>query len=244
MTQAVSINAAVPDWASTGLYAAPGDLITITVPSAMVNTGYGIRISSHSDDISGTSSWQRMPVVSRTFSITSTTMQVANAFGGAIYITVPSGKSGTYSVTIQNAVRAPYFVLGTTTDADWVSTIRQYPGTYAELVSPRTIIMVPSSQVATLANPTALMTWWDNVMAYQDDLNGSPNPRKRAERFNCDIQISAAGCTRATRFNPTALPARCRSILPNCRATAVGGTSTRPATTTRTATGTSAAWAK
>ena len=177
---------------STGLYAAPGQQVTITVPTSAAGQGLKIRLNNHTDDISGQSTWSRVPSgISRTFSIDNTTTTVAGAFGGHIYLEAPAGTEiGNIDVTISGAIEAPYFVLGEDTNADWIDSIRDNPAPYAELSSGNVIISLPSSMIRDLENPEELMTYWRDVVYAQDYLAGTHEDRTRAERINIDVQIS------------------------------------------------------
>ncbi len=179
-------------WLSTGLYAAPGETISVTVPASLVNLGWTVKISSHDDDVTPRTSFMRMPYgISRDERITSTSMQLGSVYGGMIYFVKPTtSTTASYSVTVSNAMEAPYFVLGQTTDADWISSIRNLSAPQAELVCSGIIISMHSSDIRALNNPTAVMTYWQNIVATQDDLTNSPVPRLRPERIDDDLQIS------------------------------------------------------
>jgi hypothetical protein len=193
----VAINTDKTGWLDTGMYAAPGDLVTVTLPSSMVGQGYTIRLGGHVDNISSRSGWNRVPFgVSRNFEVNSTTTQVASAFGGAIYIDVGGQAAGTAPnlgnivLTIDGAIAAPHFVLGQTSDTDWINTIRNHPGPYAEFVSEHLAFSVPSTWIRTLNNPTELMTYWDDAVTFQDFVGGFENLRTGPDRINLDVQIS------------------------------------------------------
>ena len=115
VTQQITLDTTRGRWHATGLYAAPGELVTVTVPSSLVNEHYSIRINAHTDWV-GRSTLERLPYVHRSYDITSTTMQVANAFGGSIFIDLGGGvydtppNLGDVEITIANAVEQPYFV--------------------------------------------------------------------------------------------------------------------------------------
>ena len=49
VTRTLRIDTAVPRWHSTGLYAAPGETITVTVPQAAAAMGLKVRIGAHTD---------------------------------------------------------------------------------------------------------------------------------------------------------------------------------------------------
>ncbi|KAL3925280.1 MAG: hypothetical protein SGILL_000521 [Bacillariaceae sp.] len=201
VTQTVEIDTSRGRWHPTGLYAAPGELISVTVPAEMVDQGFRIRINAHTDNIGKRDSWERPPYVHRWYGISSTTFNVANAFGGAIFVDLGGNARstppnlGTMPVTISNAVEHPYFVLGKHNDDDWVTSLRDKPAPYAVFVCEDLIIVQRSEESASLTEPTRLMEWWQKVVDLQDEMaaydeDGVPS-RTSAEIINTDIQNSA-----------------------------------------------------
>lgn len=195
----VTIDGNKSGWVATGLYAVPGELVTLHLPANLVGRGYEIRINGHRDDISPREGWHRIPYgVSRSFAINSGTVEVANAFGGQIYIDFGGGAEGgspglgDVSLVIDGAIAAPLFVLGETTDQEWIASLRDNPAPYAELVSDHVAMSVPAAWIRDLENPTALMQYWDNVVAFQDWVGGLENLRTGPERINYDVQIRFA----------------------------------------------------
>lgn len=67
ISKSVAVDTSVPQWHSTGLYAAPGVPITVTLPANM--NGYSVRIGSHTDTLYQLDSWKRAPDISRSFAI-------------------------------------------------------------------------------------------------------------------------------------------------------------------------------
>jgi hypothetical protein len=196
-SRSYTINAtnASSQWLSTGLYAAPGDVVTLTVPADLVDAGWSWKIGSHDDNNSGVSVYRRMPTgISRDVPINATTtIHTGSVYGGMIYLVKPAtsaNESATYQVQIANALKAPTFVLGETTDAEWVATIRDYPAPQTELISNNLIISMHSSDTHSLTNPTSVMTYWNDIVAVQDHLVNAPVPRTRPERIDDDLQIS------------------------------------------------------
>ena len=198
VTRVVTIDTSRARWRPTGLYAAPGELVSVTVPAALVGNGYKIRINPHISVIgSARSSWERPPSVHRSFPIDATSVDIANAFGGAIFIDLGGNNAyatppniGDQSLTIAGAIEHPYFRIGTHTDQQWIDTIRDTPAPYTVLETANYIIHVPSSKCTTLTQPTALMNWWNNIVSMQDDLAARLEPRTSAELMNIDTQIS------------------------------------------------------
>lgn len=194
---AVTINTDKTGWLETGVYAVPGELVTLTVPAGLAGQGYVVRISGHRDNISGRSSWQRVPYgVSPSFAIDSNSVEIAGAFGGAIYIDVGGEAAGTapglgnLDIIVDGAIEAPLYVLGQTSDTDWIDTIRQNPAPYAEFVSDHLAFSLPAAWIRTLDDPAALMTYWDEAVAFQDWVGGFESLRSGPDRVNLDVQIS------------------------------------------------------
>jgi hypothetical protein len=191
VTRTVTIDTRIPDWHSTGLYAAPGELIRVTVPQTAAGKGLMVRIGCHTDSLWHLDSWARCPEICRTFPINDPEAKAANAFGGLIYIEVPRGSGlGTVDVTIGGAVEAPWFVLGKTDPEEWRTTIRNHPAQWAELETSKVIITMPSDIARKLDDPTEVLEFWDDVMDACADLAGRPRERERPERYVPDRQIS------------------------------------------------------
>ena len=192
VTREVAIDTAVPAWHSTGLYAAPGEVVTVTVPENAAGKGLWVRIGCHSDRLWHLGTWRRAPEVTRRFPLKTTTTLAANAFGGLVYIEVPGGcKLGTVAASVKGAVEAPLYVLGKTDLKHWRESIRKRPGPWAEIATSRVIITVPSANVRTLDDPERLARFWVRVMDACADLATIPRERARPERYVADAQISA-----------------------------------------------------
>ncbi len=193
VTREVNVNPSIPGWTSTGLYAAAGETLTLRVPSAIAEKGYAIRIGCHSDTLYHLDEWKRAPDITKSISINQPEMRLASAFGGLIYIEVPSNAKETspFTATLQNAIPSPYFILGEHSDEQWNSEIKKQPGLWAELACDKLIITLPSVVAQTIQNPTSLMTFWKTVVEAQDDITNQSAERRRPERIVSDIQISA-----------------------------------------------------
>ncbi|MCX5675200.1 MAG: M60 family metallopeptidase, partial [Planctomycetota bacterium] len=141
----VHVDMAVPGWHSTGLYAPPGEVVTVTVPPALAARALGVRIGAHSDRLWGLNSWSRSPEVCVRLPIDGATTRAAGAFGGLIYVEVRggSGQGGDAAVTIAGAVEAPHYVLGKTGAGEWRDKIRLRPAPWAELETGKVILTLP-----------------------------------------------------------------------------------------------------
>lgn len=186
-----------PRWHSTGLYAAPGELVTVTMPEEAAETGsFHVRIGAHSDRIWRRKEWTRMPEISRRFPVSAATTLVANAFGGLIYIEVPAeipddADLGSIEVEIEGAVAAPLYVRGETDQTAWRDEIRHAPAPWAEIVGRNMIVTTEASEVRELDDPAAVPRIWDRLLNFNADLAAWPSRRRaRQERFVVDRQIS------------------------------------------------------
>ncbi|WP_309711178.1 M60 family metallopeptidase [Armatimonas sp.] len=190
--QKVTVAGGVHGWQGTGLYAAPGAPLTISIPPALAGKGLSVRIGCHEDTLWNLGKWERFPEITLSRPINQPTFKLTSAFGGTVYIDVPEGfAKDTFTVTISGAVAAPRFVRGITPPADWRNSIRNAPGPWAELEGKNIILSVPSSVVRSLDDPEALMAYWDEVSDLAADLYQIPKNRPRPERYVVDKQISA-----------------------------------------------------
>lgn len=188
----IQITPSISGWHSTGLYAVAGETITVTLPEKHADRGYAVRIGCHSDTLYHLDQWKRAPDITRSVPLATATTKTASAFGGLIYIEVPGRAKDDepFTVSIQNAVAAPLFVLGKDDDAKWKE-IRQRPAPWAELACDKMIITCPTEVARAINNPTELMTFWKAVVEAQDDITNQAAERTRPERIVADVQISA-----------------------------------------------------
>jgi len=191
ISRRLEIDTDVPGWHSTGLYAAPGDLIVATTGRPVAEGGLQLRIGAHKDRLWGKARWSRVPAITVERPLDAERTDHASAFGGPIYIVVPpKSRLQGARIDIRGAVAAPHFVLGKTTNEAWRESIRANPAPWAELETSKVIITVPAEHIRALEDPVALMTWWDRVMDGCADLAARPHERERPERYVADVQIS------------------------------------------------------
>lgn len=189
----VAVTPSVPGWTSTGLYAAAGETLTITLPAAATEKGYAVRIGCHSDTLYHLEKWSRAPDITKSIPLNAVETRAASAFGGLVYIEVPAraAADAAFTATISGAIEAPLFVLGKDDDAAWNSVIKKRPAPWAELACDKMIVTVPSTVARMVGNPTELMTFWRRQVEAQDDISNQTAERKRPERMVADVQISA-----------------------------------------------------
>jgi hypothetical protein len=185
------VSANVDIWHSTGVYAAPGEVVRVTVPAAAAGKGLGVRIGAHTDELWHLDRWERAPQISRWFPLAAPTTAAANPFGGLVYVTVPVGaKLGDLTATVDGGVQAPTYFAGKTTAAEWAK-LRAAPAPWGEFVSDKCVLTVPAAVARAVENPADLTAFWDSVLDGCADLTAVPRARGRAERLVFDEQISA-----------------------------------------------------
>ena len=203
--QNLRINVAPEPQYSTGYYAAPGELIKIEVPAGI--EGLTVQIGGHTDNLGGKYPLLRDPVIYMRQRLYAGVNYVRNLYGGTIYIRPNRAYSTPVEFTISNAVVSPDFVLGETTDAEWVAKVKASYVPWLELRTHRVVFLIPRDRVINsfssaepFTNPTAVLTKWNDV--FDLDYNGwmglsddAAHERDRspqgAWRGVLDIQLSA-----------------------------------------------------
>ncbi|TNE90085.1 MAG: hypothetical protein EP330_09665 [Deltaproteobacteria bacterium] len=175
-------------WRATGVYAAPGEVLSVTVPASLVDVGASVLIGSWTDTLWGKDSWERFPEITRSQPVDATNLTIGSAFGGPVYVRIPAGLDlGDLDVEVTNGVPMAHYVHGATT---W-SEVVDHPAPWAEIGSDRFIMTVPRADLGLVSDASALMDFWDGVMDGMSALEGQTAPRTRAERMVVDRQISA-----------------------------------------------------
>jgi len=177
----------------TGLYAAPGEVITVEAPREIVGQGFEVVIGAYAGNLDNREKWERYPRLQRSVDIDGSTTAISNALGGLITIRVPDGATfGALDFTIKGGVEAPLYIAGKTDLKEWRDTIRRSPAPWAELASERIILAIPSSFIRDLDDPDQVMKVWDEIIEKAAELCGDVDRTKyRAERIVFERQPSA-----------------------------------------------------
>ncbi|WP_316790634.1 M60 family metallopeptidase [Pedobacter frigoris] len=159
---------------STGFYAPAGELIKIVVPAGV--NGLSVQVGGHTDNLTGQLNLKRDPLIYTVKQLYPGNNYVRNPYGGTIYIHAAFGIPQPVEFTITGAVKSPDFVLGKSTDSEWVAEVKASTVPWLELRSNRVIFLIPRdflirnfNSSKPLTNPTALMTAWNAV--FEEDYN-------------------------------------------------------------------------
>jgi hypothetical protein len=195
------------NWLSTGLYAAPGEIVTITVSGATTADMAHVyaQLGVHTDElypdsgnVVGEGGFRRNPRITLAVKLEPGVNQVRTPYGGPIVLRSDRSRTKQINVSIANAVQAPYFKRGVTTEAEWLAR-RAIDVPIAEVESDLLVIHAPASEIRTrtYAEMVELTTHYDAVVTRINQLAGlSPTAARPhtspqgKQRIAEDIQIS------------------------------------------------------
>lgn len=146
---------------STGLYAAPGELVIVDMPAGEYSVA--LQIGAWTDNLSSIQNPLRDPVIYTRIQLAPGRNYVRNLYGGPIYLLPARPIETPLNITFANVVKSPDFVLGKTSNAEWKAAIAASCVPYIELRSENIIFVVPRKYCIErpIEDPTALMTHWD-----------------------------------------------------------------------------------
>lgn len=185
---------------SVGLYAAPGEPIEVIVPEGI--NGLTAQIGPWSDDLSAKDNPGRYNKISASFTLYPGINYIRNPFGGNIFISPKYTQDKTIKVQVVGAVKSPDFVLGQTTDDQWVAEMQatKVPNFILRGKHVAFVLQTSLYRNSPFSNPTDLMTYWDWIYEHVFfkytglELNAS-DPRDQApqlpEYYVFDKDISA-----------------------------------------------------
>ncbi len=176
----------------TGIYAAPGEVITVDLPAKLAGEGFEVVIGSYGGNLNNRDQWHRYPDWQVARPVTSRKTEASSGLGGLVTIRIPrEADYGPIEVTIAGGVRAPLYEHGKTDPEKWKNQIRKYPAPWAELASDRMIIAIPSEYIRSLDDPGAVMEVWNGIIESAAELVSVSREDYRAERIVFDRQTAA-----------------------------------------------------
>jgi len=148
---------------STGLYAAPGELITIDVPA---DYSLSVQVGAWDDNLSSVQNAPRDPLIFTRMQLAPGLNYVRNLYGGHIYIFAARPVKSPVTLTFSGAVKSPDFELGKTTNTEWINAIKTSCVPYLELRSRNIVFVVPRDYCVSrnIQDPQSIMTEWDRAI--------------------------------------------------------------------------------
>ncbi|WP_160718033.1 M60 family metallopeptidase [Chitinophaga solisilvae] len=187
-------------WMSTGLYAAPGELIKVVVPKG--TEGLSIQVGSHTDNVNGKFPQLRAGLITTEKTLLPGDNFIRNIYGGLIYIIPGNPSKKKVTLAFSHVCKSPDFVLGQTTDAAWKEAVRKSQVPVVELRSKRFVLTAYRKVLLGMLenfSAEAVMKLWDEAIEkdYHEWYGLSDNPADPIDqapatqhRFVLDIQIS------------------------------------------------------
>jgi len=178
VTRSLTIDGNVPDsswamWRSTDLYAPPGEAVTVRFPASATSAGLFLQIGASFDNVMPHAGWLapssigRFPWVTAGRLVQTEEVELAGAFGGPIFVSIPPGSTlGPLEIEVEGAVEMP----AVTADTIEVSDLGDAP--LVELRGDNVIITMRSSVVMGTSDPAAALAQLDAMVAAEADLVG------------------------------------------------------------------------
>jgi len=210
----ILIDPSISGWHSTGLWAPPGQKITITL-GGKAKFPMSVRIGSQTDFLTmkhleehHNGALRRMPRMTNSMKISDgesreRRFEFANPMGGLIYIDVHGvyRKQKPVKITISGAVAAPLYIFGDqplkkdrqTTAEEWAEQIKNYKAPWGEIQTPRMIFTLPIDMLSEMKLPRKICKKLQRGMALQDWIvawDFTEDRLRQPMRFVLDRQIS------------------------------------------------------
>lgn len=183
------VDLSIPRWHSTGVYAVPGEPLTVTLDEASTKLGLKVRLGTTMDDLSGKDHWKRAPLVTCEVALKKPSTTVYTPFGGLVYIVVPDGRSGGIEVGLSGGIMAPWFKLGRDTNEHFAQEVAETGAPYAEIEGDEFIVSVETVCMKDVDDAAWVAEYWDTVLREDRELVGWTE-RRFPERYCSDVQLS------------------------------------------------------
>lgn len=153
-------------WFSTGLYAAPCEIITVQKPASLNGKKVLCRIGASGSVLREKNKpWKRLP---KTFEVRELkdgdTTCIYNVNGGNIYLIPEEPFTTPETFVISGAVKSPDFVLGKTDPVAWKKEIDSTTVPFAEMVCSRLIWSMSTKLLKNLEDPETLMKFYEETL--------------------------------------------------------------------------------
>lgn len=210
----IVIDPSISGWHSTGLWAPPGQKITVTL-AGKAKFPMSLRIGSQTDLLTWNhieknhdGALRRMPKLTNSLKLSDgesreRRFEFANPMGGLIYIDVHGIhlKQKPIKITISGAVASPLYIFGDqplkkdrqTTSEEWAEQIKNYKAPWGEIHTPRVVFTLPRDMLLEMKLPRKICKKLQRGLALQDWLVGwdlTPDRLRQPMRFVLDRQIS------------------------------------------------------
>jgi hypothetical protein len=184
----------------TGYYAAPGEIITVTIPIENINSKLKVVIGSSEFDVEGREI-NRFARVTKQFTLNEVSTKIASPFGGPIYFRVPDKSNlGMLSISLSNVVKMPFFSIKSGSETSLSEYKKDLADNYVKWVDWEsdnfmTTITRPMANLVQneLNSPTTILLKWNETFKVFNEVAGRPSERIRAEYIRFDRMNPVSG---------------------------------------------------
>ena len=184
----------------TGYYAAPGEIITVTIPIVNINSKLKVVIGSSEFDVEGREI-NRFARVTKQFTLNEVSTKIASPFGGPIYFRVPDKSNlGMLSISLSNVVKMPFFSIKSGSETSLSEYKKDLADNYVKWVDWEsdnfmTTITRPMANLVQneLNSPTTILLKWNETFKVFNEVAGRPSERIRAEYIRFDRMNPVGG---------------------------------------------------
>ena len=184
----------------TGYYAAPGEIITVTIPIENINSKLKVVIGSSEFDVEG-KEINRFARVTKQFTLNEVSTKIASPFGGPIYFRVPDKSNlGMLSISLSNVVKMPFFSIKSGSETSLSEYKKDLADNYVKWVDWEsdnfmTTITRPMANLVQneLNSPTTILLKWNETFKVFNEVAGRPSERIRAEYIRFDRMNPVGG---------------------------------------------------
>lgn len=177
----------------TGYYAAPGEIITVTIPIENINSQLKVVIGSSEFDVEGREI-NRFARVTKKYTLNEVSTKIASPFGGPIYFRVPDKSNlGILSISLSNVVKMPFFSIKSGSETSLSEYQKDLADNYVKWVDWEsdnfmTTITRPMANLVQneLNSPTTILLKWNETFKVFNEVAGRPSERIRAEYIRFD----------------------------------------------------------
>ena len=184
----------------TGYYAAPGEIVTVTIPIENINSQLKVVIGSSEFDVEGREI-NRFARVTKKYTLNEVSTKIASPFGGPIYFRVPDKSNlGILSISLSNVVKMPFFSIKSGSETSLAEYQKDLADNYVKWVDWEsdnfmTTITRPMANLVQneLNSPTTILLKWNETFKVFNEVAGRPSERIRAEYIRFDRMNPVGG---------------------------------------------------
>lgn len=176
-----------------GFYAAPGAVVTVSVPAEHVGKGLRVRVGEYHDaleNIEDVTQWRRAPKLFAVSAVDAPTLKVGTGLGGSLYLEVPDDYADvTLNVRVEGALPQAVYSHGVSDEQAFKAALLG-PAPVALLEERGKVrLVVPAQAARAVEAPGDVMTFWTGFYDSHAKLANEPSARKHESHWIFDPQV-------------------------------------------------------